>query len=201
MSFTASVQQRWQRLAVWLSRLSERPGALTALFIFAALDVLVVPLPVSMVLLPWMLAEPKRSFRLASVVVAGNVVAAALGYLVGALAMEHLGTLLITVFGSEHGYAEFEQYFNENGFVAILVFAITPLPIQLAMLGAGATGYSFLLFLLATLLGRGLRYYSVALLILLGGDAALALWRRHTRPILILMCVALGIWAGWYWLS
>ncbi len=81
--------------------------------------------------------------------------------------------------------------------MAVLTIGIVPVPFQIAMLAAGASDYPYPLFLLAAMLGRGIRYFGLAVLVALMGDAALRLWKRHARTIGILGLVLFGLWV-WY---
>jgi membrane protein DedA with SNARE-associated domain len=67
----------------------------------------------------------------------------------------------------------------------------------MAMLVAGATGYSFALFMLASALARGLRYFGLALLVYWAGDQAETLFRRHARWVsvaAVVLVIAVFLW-------
>lgn len=188
-----SWQHQKQRISDWMSHWMDHKRALWALFIASMLETLVVPIPIETVLIPWMVLRPERRWWLASVALSGNLVAAAIGYGLGAWAMGHFGDQLISLFGGQQAFNDFDQRFSENGFLAVLSIGIIPIPFQIAMLVAGSTGYSFLLFLLAALLARGARYFGLALLVHFFGDKALKLWKRNERTMLVLLVVvALG---------
>ncbi|WP_192036082.1 DedA family protein [Halomonas sp. YLGW01] len=181
----------------WLSRLSASRHALWLLGLASVLETLLVPIPIEVILIPWMIAEPHRRFRIAGVALAGNLFAALIGYGLGSLAMAQWGETLIPLFGGEAAYQTFQARFLDNGFIAILAVGVIPIPFQTAMLVAGASDYPIPLFLLAALIGRGLRYFGLALLVALAGEAALGLWRRHARPLGASLTVLAGGWLAW----
>lgn len=181
----------------WLSRLSASRHALWLLGLASVLETLLVPIPIEVILIPWMLAEPQRRWRLAGVALAGNLFAALIGYGLGSLAMAQWGDALLPLFGGESAYQAFQARFLDNGFVAILAVGVIPIPFQTAMLVAGASDYPLPLFLLAALIGRGLRYFGLALLVALAGEAALGLWKRHARPLGAGLTVMAGFWLAW----
>lgn len=93
--------------------------------------------------------------------------------------------------------------FAEHGFLAILAIGVIPIPFQIAMLVAGAAKYPLLLFVLAAIIARSIRYFGLALLVVLFGDRALALWRRHSRTTalvavgaVVLLVIGLNLRAG-----
>lgn len=178
----------------WLERLERSPHALTLLFLASMAETLVVPIPIELVLIPWMLWHPERKWAIAGVALAGNLAAASIGYGLGAFAMERWGPALLGWFGDPTVYEELVERFEEDGFMTVVSIAVVPIPFQLAMLASGAAGYPFLLFLLAALIGRGVRYFGLALLIAIAGEAAMRLWQRYSVPIGLAGLAAFGAW-------
>ena len=178
----------------WLERIDGSAYALPLLFVLSMAETLIIPIPIEAILIPWMLSQSRRRWTIATVALAGNITAAALGYWLGALAMEQWGDSLIELFGGMQAYDSFAEQIRSDGFMAIVAVGITPTPLQIAMLAAGATGYSFLLFLLAVTLSRALRYYGLVLLVHVAGDAALRLWKRYSRQIGAALLAVAGAW-------
>ncbi|MGQ4878962.1 YqaA family protein [Billgrantia sp. LNSP4103-1] len=181
----------------WLDRLNHSRHALTLLFALSMLETLLIPIPIEVILIPWMLCHPERKWTIAAVALAGNLTAATLGYLLGAFVMEQWGEPLISFFGDQDSYEAFRSRLQEEGFMAVLTIGLVPLPFQIAMLGAGASGYPYPLFMLAALLGRGVRYFGLAILVAVTGNIALSLWQRHSRALGVLGLALFGLWV-WY---
>lgn len=184
----------------WISRLDRSRHALWLLFAASMLETLLVPIPIEIILIPWMLCHPERKWTIAGVALAGNLAAASLGYGVGISVMEQWGDHLVGLFGSQEAFDAFRSRLQEEGFMAVATISITPVPFQIAILAAGASGYPYPLFLLAALLGRGVRYFGLALLVAVAGDAALRLWERHSKTIGLILLVLGGAWL-WYEIS
>lgn len=181
----------------WLDRLAESRHALVLLFAASMLETLLIPIPIELILIPWMITHPDAKWRLAAVALAGNLTASLLGYTLGNLAIEQWGDTLIPLVGGQSAYDAFEQRFSQDGFQAIVAVGITPVPFQIAMLVAGASGYPLTLFLLAALLARGVRYFGLAVLVAVAGEGATRLWKRHARPIGALGLLAFAVWGYW----
>ncbi|MCX2524488.1 YqaA family protein [Larsenimonas rhizosphaerae] len=177
---------------------ADSPRAHWLLFMAAAFEILILPLPIDALLIPWMLARPRRGFMLAGIALAGNLLAALAGYGIGAWAMDGFGHSLLTMTGASGGYAHFVQEMSDHGFWAIAMVAFTPIPFQIALLGAGAAHYPLVWFLLACALGRGARFFGLALLIYFGGEAAVTFCHRHGR-LAGGIGVLLVAGAGTYW--
>lgn len=178
----------------WFDRLAESRHAMALLFLASMMETLIIPIPIELILIPWMISQPHAKWRLATVALAGNLTAALVGYGLGGLAMAQWGDTLISLFGGQQAYSDFESRFDANGFQAILAVGIVPVPFQIVMLVAGASHYSLPLFLLAALIARGIRYFGLALLVALFGERATRLWQRHAKPIGV---VALLAFVGW----
>lgn len=183
--------------SAWLSRLAESRHAFWLLFVASMLETLLIPIPIEVILIPWMLTHPRKKWRIASVALAGNLTAALIGFGLGNLVMDQWGGALIAAAGGQAAYENFQAHFDANGFQAILLIGIVPVPFQIAMLVAGASDYPLHLFLLASFLARGIRYFGLALLVTLTGGAAMRLWHRHARPVGAALLLLFGMWLAW----
>ncbi|WP_227367492.1 YqaA family protein [Halomonas sp. M20] len=181
----------------WLDRLARSNHAYWLLFLASMLETLLIPIPIEIIIIPWMLSHPDKKWRIAAVALAGNLAAATVGFWLGSLAMEQWGDALISFFGGQQVYDSFQARFEKQGFLAILAIGITPVPFQIAMLVAGASNYPFLLFLAAACMARGVRYFGLALLVRIFGDAATRIWKKHSRKVGVLLLVLLVAWLGW----
>lgn len=164
-----------------------------ALFFFSFLESTVLPIAIELILIPYMILNRRRAMAIATVTFGGCLLGALLGYAVGAELMDSVGQALIDRFGWSQGYERFLGYMDDYGFWAIAIIGIVPLPFQIAMLGAGAAHYPIVLFCAAVFLARGIRYYGLAVLVLLYGDKAQALWEEHRWATIITVLVVIAL--------
>ena len=87
----------------------------------------------------------------------GCLAAALLGYGVGMVLYQSLGTWFIDTMGMQSAYQAYQGFFDQYGFIAILTLGILPIPFQVAMITAGLSGYPIALFVLAALIARGIQ--------------------------------------------
>ncbi|MBY6204537.1 VTT domain-containing protein [Halomonas denitrificans] len=189
-----------KRAKRWFKRLSESRHMFWLLGTLSFLETIVLPVPIEVVLIPLMAANRERIWMLAAVTTAGCLVASVVGYGVGMVLYESLGTWFIETMGMESAYESFQDFFDNYGFVAILTLGVLPIPFQVAMITAGLSGYPIYLFVLAAVLARGARYFGLAWLVRRYGDRVEEMWRRHallTSLVAATVIVALALGTRW----
>lgn len=189
------------RVDHWTERLVRSRHGLALLFGISFLEATVLPLPLEVILIPYMLKARQILWSIATTAFLGFMAASVAGYYVGAALFDTAGVWLLEAFDLSAQYQAFQEEFRRNGFWAILVLGLTPLQFQIAMLTAGAANYPLPLFLLATAITRSLIYYGLGLLVVVFGDRALQLWQRLPRKagLLLLALAALAYVAVALW--
>ncbi|MDV2858254.1 YqaA family protein [Oceanimonas sp. CAM02] len=171
------------QLPHWLQRFTGSHWLLPVVFVASMLEAVIVPIPLELLLIPLFLIEQKRLWALAAAALLGCLAGALAGYGLGGWLFDSLGQQLLQLIGGQDALDRFTQELKQDGFMAIVMVGITPVPFQVAMLAAGAAGYSLWLFILASAIGRGIRYFGLALLVRLTGEKALQLWQQHARKL------------------
>lgn len=124
--------------------------------------------PPDVMLAPMALAQPRRAWWYALLTTVASVLGGLLGYLIGVFFFE-----LIEPYLHSHGYWDKYQtavaYFDEWGAWAVFIAGFSPIPYKVFTISAGALHMSLLPFVLASLLGRGARFFLVAGLMRWGG--------------------------------
>jgi len=186
------LRDAWRQPQRWARSLADSANGLWLIGIASFLETIIVPIPIEVVLIPYMLARRDILWRIALVTTLGCLLAASVGYGLGMFFYESIGRGFVDTMGWGSDFQTFQQWFDAQGFWAILAIGVAPIPFQVAMLVAGLAGYPFLLFILAASLARGIRYFGLALLVHLVGDQALALWEKHktTTGLALLVLIA-----------
>jgi membrane protein YqaA with SNARE-associated domain len=142
-----------------LHRLAEAGWAATAVGVWAFLQASVVPGPVDVVLIPLGLADPRRAWRFASSAVLGSVLGALVAYVIGAVAFDTVGHVILGWLGvSEADFVQRRASFTDKGLWIVFLGTVTPLSIKLVSIGAGAFGLPIVPFVVTIFAGRGLRF-------------------------------------------
>lgn len=149
------------------------------------------PIPPDVMLAPMVLAERQSAWRLALLTTITSVAGGLAGFAIGVFAIDW-ATPLLERFGYMPQLTRAQQWFTEWGFWAILAAGFSPIPYKIFTIAAGAMSMLLLPFTLASIVGRGARFYLVAALIFWGGERFERNLRRYV-DLLGWLLVALGV--------
>ncbi len=146
------------------ARLAASPWARFWLALTAFLESVISPVPPDLLLIPLSLAKPAHAFRLALLTSLASVGGGLLAYVLGLWFMEHIGSQILAFLALTDEFDDFARFYALYGVWAVLIAAFTPIPYKIVTLASGVFGLNIVLFLLASLAGRGLRFFAVAAL-------------------------------------
>ena len=143
-----------KQLYDWTISLAEHPRALWALALVAFVESSVFPIPPDILMIPMIIAAPHRAFLIAAVAMAASVLGAGL--------FESVGQPILDFYGKAHAAEEFADRFNSYGAWAVLVAGVTPFPFKVITIMSGWTGLSLPVFIISSIIARGLRFFIIA---------------------------------------
>jgi membrane protein YqaA with SNARE-associated domain len=152
------------------------------------------PIPPDALLIPMALARPDRAWRLALVCTLGSVAGGALGYFIGYAVFDQLARPLIELYGYGPRFAAFQALYAQYGLWIIVIKGLTPIPYKIVTIASGAAHFDFAVFMAASLVTRGARFFLVAALLrFLGTPVRDFIERRLT---LVTSLLAAGVVGG-----
>jgi membrane protein YqaA with SNARE-associated domain len=160
-----------QRLYVWTMRLAEHRHAPAWLFGVAVAEASVFPVPVEGILLPMMFAQPKKGWWYSAIATAGTVVGGALGFAIGALFYQTIGKPILEFYGHAQAFDDFAKLYREWGTWIVFAGGFTPIPYKVISIASGVVRMDIWVFLLVSLVSRGIRFYIQAALLWWFGPA------------------------------
>jgi membrane protein YqaA with SNARE-associated domain len=149
----------------WVMRLAAHKRALPALAVISFLESSVFPIPPDVMLIPMVLADRTRAFKIALVCTVASVLGGLLGYAIGYYLFATLGEWVVKTYGLQAGLAAFRAGFEEWGIWIILIKGATPIPYKLVTIASGAAHFDLFTFVWASILTRGVRFFAVAALL------------------------------------
>jgi len=180
-----------RRLYDWVIRLAAHPRALTALGIIAFLESSIFPIPPDVMLVPMVLADRTRAFRIALVCTVCSVLGGLLGYAIGYYFFETIGAWVVKAYHLESSLAAFRAGFEHYGIWIILIKGLTPIPYKLVTIASGAAHFDLFTFVWASIVTRGLRFFIVAALLWRFGEPIRAFIEKRLTLVTWLFLAAL----------
>ncbi len=149
------------------------------------------PIPPDALLVPMCLAKPERAWRLALICTVASVLGGILGYYIGYALFEVLATPLLRLYHYEAAFERFKQTYAEWGLWVILVKGVTPIPYKIVTIASGAASFNFGVFVAASIVTRGARFFLVAGLLRLYGDTVREFIERRLTLVTTMMAVGI----------
>jgi len=168
------------------------PNAERALFVVSFAESSFFPLPPDLMLGPMAAAEPSKWLRYTVICTAASVLGGLAGYAIGMFLMEQIGRYILDFFGYSGGRElELRVFYDQYGAWFIFLKGLTPIPYKLVTILSGALHFSIPIFILASLLTRGLRFALVAWIFQKFGPQIAPVMEKRMGLVLIVVAVVL----------
>lgn len=145
--------------------LSAKDNAILFLFIVAFIESSFFPIPPDIMLIPMILATPNKAWRIATTATVASVLGGYLGYGIGIFAFDLIAKPILEFYSAFAQFHEFENYYHEYGAWIVFGAGITPFPYKIITIASGVVHLDPIIFGIASVLARGLRFFLVAWLL------------------------------------
>ncbi len=149
----------------YMINLASRPNAMYFLFAVAFIESSFFPIPPDVMLIPMVLATPSKAWRIATVTTIASVLGGAFGYAIGVFFFDLIARPILTFYGYMHQFDVFKEYYHEWGAWIVFGAGVTPFPYKVITIASGVVHLDFVVFMLASVVARGFRFYLVAWLL------------------------------------
>jgi membrane protein YqaA with SNARE-associated domain len=161
-----------------LKRLYERmlevaagPNAMWALIAVSFAESSFFPIPGDVLMIPMMLAAPRKAWRIAAVATISSVIGGLLGYAIGYWGFNVIGRPILEFYHAMHRYDALKAGFDQWGAWIIIIKGLTPIPYKLVTIAAGVTHFDLMTFIAASIISRSIRFFFLAALLWWFGPA------------------------------
>ncbi len=151
-----------RRLYDWTMNLAGHRRAPWALAGVSFAESSFFPIPPDIMLIPMVLSERAKWFSHALVCTIASVLGGVAGYLIGAFLYDQVAQPILAFYGYDGKFADFATRYNAWGAWIVLIAGLTPFPYKVITIASGATGLAMPVFLIASLVARGARFFIVA---------------------------------------
>lgn len=158
-----------RRVYDWTLSLGSSRHAVWALAAVSFIESSVFPIPPDALLIPMIIADRSRAWKLAAICTVASVLGGFLGYAIGYFAFDAIGEPLLRFYGISEQYLRLEELYAKYGAWLIIIKGATPIPFKLLTITAGFIHMNFWTFLWASLASRAFSFMLVGILFRLFG--------------------------------
>lgn len=180
-----------RRLYDWVLRLAEHKHAPSALFGVSFAESSFFPLPPDLMLVPMVLAERMKAWRFALITTVGSVLGGIFGYFIGAVLFETVGQPIVDFYGLSHKMDFVFENYKTYGAIIVFIAGFTPIPYKAFTIASGVAGLSLPIFIVASLVSRGARFFIVSGLLYLFGETIKAFIEKYLGILTLVFTVVL----------
>lgn len=152
----------------WALRWSQKKHAPYYLAVMSFIESIFWPIPVDVMLAPMALTRPHKAWRFAVIATLFSVAGAVIGYYLGRYFYDLL-TPAINAVGYQGEMQMVQGWFTQWGVWIVFIAGFSPIPYKVFTISAGLLQMLFWPFIIASLIGRGMRFFLVAGLMKWGG--------------------------------
>lgn len=154
-----------RKLYFWTLHWAETPYALPALFLLSFAESSFFPVPPDVLLIAMCFATPKHWLKYAFWCTVASVLGGLLGYYIGWGLWEGVGKPIVDFYHGQEVMQKVEVWYDKYGFLGVLIAAVTPIPYKVFTIASGVFQFDVWKLVLASVIGRGFRFFLVAGLI------------------------------------
>ncbi len=184
-----------KKLYRWVTGLAGKPYGGIALCAISFAESSFFPVPPDVLQIPLTLGRPNKAFFYAFLSLIFSVVGGIFGYYIGFAFMEVIGKKIINFYHLEESFDYVGRLYNEYAGWAVAIAGFTPIPYKVFTISAGAFKISMAVFIIASIIGRGARFFLVALLLFFFGERADRFIYKHLNYLAIAFVVLFIV--GW----
>jgi len=154
-----------RRLYDWTLNLAQHRHAMWALAAVSFIESSFFPIPPDILIIAMILAAPSKAWMVAAVCTVASVLGGLFGYAIGSVLFHELGRPIIEFYGYGAQYQDFSALFNEWGWWIVIFAGVTPFPYKVITIASGVADLNLFVFIVASILSRGFRFFVVAALL------------------------------------
>ncbi|WP_455373102.1 YqaA family protein [Limibacillus halophilus] len=148
-----------RRLYDWTLEMSSRPNATRVLAAVAFIESSFFPIPPDAMIIPMIVADRAKAWKIAAVASIFSVLGGFFGYLIGYVFFDSIGQALLDFYGYQEKFETVKDFFNEWGGWFVAAAGFTPLPYKVITIASGVTQMDLLLFGVASAISRSARFF------------------------------------------
>ncbi|SVA36501.1 uncharacterized protein METZ01_LOCUS89355 [marine metagenome] len=165
------------------------------IFFICFIEAIIFPFPQEIFMIPMMAANQNKIFQIAFYALLGSFAGAVSAYFIGMYFFDLIGMPIIEFYNFETELNTFSENIKEHGFLYVFVGGFSPIPFKLVTLSSGFLGVSFIVFIIASLFSRAVRFFLIGFIIWkFGSNILKAYEKRFNLYTVLIIFIALLIY-------
>ena len=191
-----------ERFVTWFKTVTDKKWILYFLGFNAFFESVILPIPIDIFTFTLASAHPKKWKLYGTIATVWSVLGALFGYALGYYLFDRFGMQMIEFYGYEEEFLRVTELFNQNVFWVMFTSAFTPIPYKVFTIAGGALNVALAPFIIASILGRGLRFYAETYIPYRFGEiAGKHIMDNFNRYTIIIAIIAVGYFTLRYFTS
>ena len=178
-----------RKLYDWVLSWAETRYGVPALLAVAFAESSFFPVPPDVLIIALALSIPSRAFYYAAVSLLGSVSGGILGYVIGLEFMDLIGWRILYFYGIDEKFVYLQSLFQQYDAWVVIIAGFTPLPYKLFTISGGACRIDFTVFLVASMVGRAMRFFLVGGMIYFFGAPVKTFVERYFNLLTVIFAV------------
>ena len=159
-----------RKLYNWTLLKSKHPKAPWFLSFVSFIESSFFPIPPDIILIPMIIAKRANAFLYAFICTGSSVLGGICGYLIGSYLFNSIGIIIVNYYGLNDQFSIFENYYQNYGIWIVLGAGFKPFPFKFITIASGVFDLNIFLFIIVSIIARGLRFYLIAFLLRIFGE-------------------------------
>lgn len=149
----------------WCMNLMYGKYALPTLCAISFIESSFFPIPPDLFLIPLILARRTEAFKIALYTTITSVLGGLFGYFIGYFLYDTVGITILNFFHYTQKFEEFRHLYNDYGAWIVFIAGLTPFPYKIITIASGVTHLNLVVFTVASVIARGMRFFLIAVLL------------------------------------
>lgn len=181
----------FERLKERIIHYAEKKHGSAILFLNSFTESSFFPIPPDLLQMALSFINPKKSIFYAFLSTIASVLGGILGYLIGVYLMDYIGMPIINLYKLESQFELVKKMYYEKDVWIVFTAAFTPIPYKLITITAGAVRINFLNFIIASFIGRAMRFFLVGFAIYFLGEKVKPFLSKYLNLLTVIFFIIL----------
>ena len=181
------IERQKNKWAKWFFSKAHGPHVKWWLAFISFTESVILPLPTAAFLVPVLMAGTKRWLYYATFTTLFSVLGGIVGYFIALFFFDVIGIKIIEFYSLGEQLEDVKALYDGNAFFVNFVGAFTPIPYKLFVFASGFLKSSFIAFLAASILGRGLQFFLIGYVMHLFGGRITKIFLQYFNIIVLIL--------------